>query len=66
MAFKLNRIWLEDPGFVEMVKSFWKSDVGGSQATGRRSLGAKLRSLKAIVKMWEKNKKEMTKAELNF
>jgi hypothetical protein len=62
--FKFNFVWLDEPDFVNLVRSKWNGLLDTKNTTPMDSLVQKLKLLKSLVIGWERNKKQLAKEEL--
>jgi len=54
--FKLNYVWLEEPDFVNLVRSNWNGLLETEILNPMDSLVQKLKLLKSLVIKWERGK----------
>jgi hypothetical protein len=62
--FKFNIVWLNDPEFVDLVRSNWNGLLGTKSLNPMESLVKKLKLPKLLVIVWERKKKDDAKEEL--
>jgi endonuclease/exonuclease/phosphatase family metal-dependent hydrolase len=62
--FKFNSIWLDEPEFVNFVRSNWAGLLGSETLNPMESMVKKLKLLKTLMINWEKKKKLKAKEEL--
>jgi hypothetical protein len=62
--FKFNYVWLEEPEFVNLVRSNWIGLLGTEILNPMDSLVKNLKILKSLVINWERKKKLEAKEEL--
>jgi hypothetical protein len=62
--FKLNSVWLSDPDFEQLVRSNWNQFQVRDDSSPMESLVHKLKLLKSLVILWERNKKFKSKEDL--
>jgi exonuclease III len=55
--FKFNYVWLDEPDFVNLVRSTWNKLLVTEDFNPMDSLVQKLKLLKSVVIKWERNKK---------
>lgn len=57
-------MWLENPDFVDLVRTKWNGLLGTEILSPLDALAKKLKKLKILVAIWERKKKQETKEEL--
>jgi len=62
--FKFNSVWLDDPDFVNLVRTSWNGLLENETLTPMDSLVKKLKVLRSLVINWERKKKVAAKEEL--
>jgi hypothetical protein len=62
--FKFNSIWLDEPDFVDLVRTTQNRLLDIEDINPMDSLVQKLKLLKSMVIKWERNKKHLAKEEL--
>ena len=64
--FKFNRIWLEDEGFIRLIKDYLKNHQRSVGVSAMEYLSTTLKGLKQVVRQWEKVKKQETNVRIRF
>jgi hypothetical protein len=62
--FKFNSVWLDEPDFVNLVRTSWNGLLGNETLTPMDALVKKIKVLKSLVINWERKKKLAAKEEL--
>jgi hypothetical protein len=62
--YKFNSVWLEEPDFVNLVRTNWVGLLGTKALNPMDSLVKNLKILKSLVIIWERKKKAEDKEEI--
>jgi hypothetical protein len=63
--FKFNTSWITDLDFTSLIKKMWHSMENWSDPSSIQLLCAKLKNLKKVVVLWQRDKKTQLQSELH-